>query len=62
MIDLDYCLKPHGKVTPALVQACAEKLNCNVAVGYGMTENSCATFITPAHSSEDIGQASDDKI
>ena len=51
------CAKIRFKVTPALVKDCADRLNCNVAVGYGMTENSCATFLTPAHSGEDIGLA-----
>merc|ERR1712227_73070 len=52
--SLNYALLGGAPVTPALVKDCADRLNCNVAVGYGMTENSCATFLTPAHSDEDI--------
>ena len=31
-----------------------EEFGCRVGVGYGMTENSCATFITPPGLPDDI--------
>jgi fatty-acyl-CoA synthase len=48
-------------VAPSLVRDCREVLHCETGVGYGMTENSCATVMTwnfcpPEISSGSIGR------
>jgi len=50
--SLSYAIVGGAPVTPSLVQTAEKELNVQMSVGYGMTENSCATFLTPIGSSE----------
>ena len=54
MTSLDLALVGGAPATPAMVLTAKKEFNCRVGVGYGMTENSCATFITPPGLPDDI--------
>ena len=41
-------------MTPSLVRRCETELGLQIAVGYGMTENTCGTFLVPHGSNEDV--------
>jgi len=52
--SLDYAIVGGAPATPALVRKANTELGLQMAVGYGMTENSCATFLTYPGSTEDV--------
>ena len=54
MSSLSYAIVGGAPVTPALVRTAAEKLDLRMCVGYGMTENTCATFLTPIGAEEHV--------
>jgi len=45
-------------VSPSLVRQCREVLNSEVSIGYGMTENSCATVMTWNHCPPEVSGGS----
>ena len=54
MSSLNLALVGGAPATPAMVMTAKAEFNCRVGVGYGMTENSCATFITPPGLPDDL--------
>ena len=52
--SLKYAIVGGAPATPALVRKANQELGVKMSVGYGMTENSCATFLTPPGSNEDV--------
>lgn len=52
--SLQFAIVGGAPVTPSLVRRAESELGIQMAVGYGMTENSCGTFLTPPDATEDI--------
>ena len=52
--SLQYAIVGGAPVTPSLIRKAQTELGIQMAVGYGMTENSCGTFLTPPGASEDV--------
>jgi fatty-acyl-CoA synthase len=44
--SLSYAIVGGSPATPALVRQAESELGCVMSVGYGMTENTCGTFLT----------------
>ena len=52
--SLSYAIVGGAPVTPALVKQAEVELDCTISVGYGMTENTCGTFLSPLGSEPEI--------
>jgi len=52
--SLRYAIVGGAPVTPSLVRISEKELDLKIAVGYGMTENTCGTFLVPHGSNEDV--------
>lgn len=52
--SLGYAIVGGAPVPPSLVRISEKELDLKIAVGYGMTENTCGTFLVPHGSNEDV--------
>ena len=52
--SLKYAVVGGSPVTPSLVRQSQKLLDIKIAVGYGMTENTCGTFMVPHGSNMDV--------
>lgn len=52
--SLAYAIVGGAPVTPSLAKTAEEELGLKIGVGYGMTENTCGTFLVPHGSGRDV--------
>ena len=52
--SLEFAIVGGAPVTPSLIRRAKTELGIEMATGYGMTENSCGTFLTPPNASEEL--------